>query len=396
MNFRRGIQLLSFIGVFLIVFLSDRNRPVRFPKYLVYYLFFIAYVFYSDIVMLNRPFKIDYIFSNFMLGSFNFMLIIENLYIPKKYFELILSISKKILIIAFIVILVQQAVDPNFFMRPGLTAGELGTGDNVQRLFSIYSWIGHILSCGLSFVPIFIIVIEDLEKKHKKILYWIIMGTIFAFLTKQRWLMLNFSLVFLLFFINYKYKFQRFMKFVLILPVVLFSSFIVLDYLGIDAKGIVEERILETDKKNLNQKSASTRLLAIEAFNKFYWDNPITGIGNLKYGMGSTITSKQEYKLQKFLRGRSSQIHVGYLSLFYMYGAIGGFLFMSFMYFLFKELYLNAKKTAYWGPFLAMLGFALDNFLDVNFQVFEMGLIIALVVNKFYYQNSFEEQKKYA
>ena len=43
------------------------------------------------------------------------------------------------------------------------------------------------------------------------------------------------------------------------------------------------------------------------------------------------LTYKQEFKLRQFLKGRSSQIHVGYLSLFYLYGLIGGVFFISFL-----------------------------------------------------------------
>jgi len=71
-----------------------------------------------------------------------------------------------------------------------------------------------------------------------------------------------------------------------------------------------------SDKNNINQTSAGTRILAFKAFNDLYWDNPL-GTGPIRYGMGGT--GKQDYKLRSFLKDRSSQMHVGYLSLFYMY-----------------------------------------------------------------------------
>lgn len=387
-DFRTTMQLLSYIGVFLIILFSNRNNPVKFPKYLIFYLLFILYVFYSDLIALDREFKVKYLFTNKLIGGFNFMLIIENLNISKKHFNFIIKISKIILIIAFLVILYQQVINDRFFMRPDFNVNANTSNADVNRLYSIYSWIGTILSCGLSFVPIFIIVTEEFEKKKKKIIYWMIMGVIFVFLTKQRWIMLNFSLIFFLFFINYENKFRRFVKYSMLLPVLIFSSLFLLDNIGIDASGIVKERILESNKKNINQTTASTRLLAIDAFNKFFWDNPITGVGNIKYGMGSTIHSRQEYKLRQFLAGRSSQIHVGYLSLLYMYGIIGAFFFIGFLIYLLKSLYLNAKNTSYWGPFLAILGIVVGNLVDVNFQVFEMGLIIAFYVNKYHSLNS--------
>lgn len=393
MDFRRLMQFLSFIGVFLVLIFKPIDKSVKIPSYLIYYLLFIIYVFYSDLIRLNRDFKIDYLFSNRLIGGFNFMLIIENLFITKKHYKFIINISKKVLIIAFFVIVYQQVVNNNFFMRPGIVNEDMVSNDNVGRLYSIYSWIGWIVSCGLSFVPIFIIVLEEVSKKKKNIQIWLLMGIIFAFLTKQRWLMINFSLVIFLFFINYEHKQIRFIKLSLFLPIIFVVSFSLLDFVGIDATGIVKERILETDKKKLGQKSASTRLLAFSAFNKFYWDNPITGVGNIKYGMGAPLNNKQEFKLRQFLKGRSSQIHVGYLSLFYLYGLIGGIFFMSFLFNLFRKLFRNANKTTYWGPFLGILGFAIDNWLDVNFQLFEMGLIIALFADK-YYSDVYNSMKK--
>ena len=55
---------------------------------------------------------------------------------------------------------------------------------------------------------------------------------------------------------------------------------LLLNSIGIDFKGIVQDRILESNKSSSQHKSASTRLLAFEAFNKFYWDNPILGVGS--------------------------------------------------------------------------------------------------------------------
>ena len=396
LDFKTTIQLFSYIGVFLILLFRREDNPVIFPRYLLFYLLFVIYVFYSDLLRLERAFKVDFLFKNYFIGSFNFMLIIENLIIPNKYFQRIMFISKYILILAVLVIIYQQVVDPNFMILGEIAEAnnETPIDKNDNRLLSIYSYLGKVFASGFSFVPIFIVFIEHLDKKKKKILPWLLMGIIYAFLTKQRWLMVNFSLVFALFFINKENKFKQFAKYALLLPVIVVMSFMALDSIGIDAKGIVEQRILEKDKKNLNQTSASTRLLAFKAFNRLYWDNPIFGTGNVKYGMGGT--GKQNYDLRRILKGRSSQIHVGYLSIFYLYGLVGAFLFLGFLFLLMKKLFKNAKYTGYWGPFLALMGLVLDNFLDVQFGVYEMGLIIALFVNKYYVQSQQYNNRNYA
>lgn len=381
MSFIRIMQTLTFLGVFLTIIFKKKGFPLIFPTYLLFYLFFIIYIFYSTFILLDREFKVEFLFSNQLIGAFNIMLIIENLTLSKKHYNLLIKISKIILLIAFFVILIQQVINPNFFIKTNILDEALVSSGTENRLNSIYSWVGD-LTIGFGFVPIFILIIEDFDRKNKKIMLWLLFGIIFAILTKSRWVMLNSLLVFVIIFINHKYKIKQFLRYIFIFPLVLFFSFFTLDSIGVDVTGIIKDRIFESDKKDFNNKSASTRILAFQAFNKFYWENPILGKGSIKYGMGGT--GKQDYKLKSFLKGRSSQMHVGYLSLLYMYGLVGAIFFLSFLYLLLKRLLKNARKTRIWAPFLGMLGFALANLTLVTFSIFEMGLILVLVVDKYY------------
>lgn len=382
MSFNRIMQLFSYFGVILLLISRNSRYPIKFPKYLFFYLLFIIYVFYSDLIRLNRKFDYMYLFSNYLIGGFNMLFIIENTPISNSTFKKMIKISLPILVIAFLIILIQQTVDESFFLHPDyMNLVDVGD-DSKNRLHSIYSWVGR-LTVGFGFVPIYLIIVEIDEKKRKNIFIWIIIGLIFAILSKARWIMLNTFLVFIIIFLNHRNKFIQFLKLSLILPLFLFSSFFLLNSLGIDSKKIIEQRILESDK-NMSEKSAGTRILALKALNEFYWDHPLFGIGNIKYGMGGT--GMQDYKLRSFLKGRSSQIHVGYASLLYMYGFVGAVFFLSFLFLLLKKLYKDAKFTSYWAPFLGILGFVLSNFTMVSFVVFEMGLIIAMVADKYYVQ----------
>lgn len=197
--------------------------------------------------------------------------------------------------------------------------------------------------------------------------------------------MVNFLLIFLVIYLHNRKRIIQSIRYLFILPFILVISFFVLNFAGIDTSSIVKDRILESNKSDISQKSAGTRLLALKAFNKFYWDHPFLGVGSIKYGMGGT--GKQDYRLRSFLNGRSSQMHVGYVSLLYMYGLVGGILFLSFLFLLLKKLYKNAKVVKVWAPFLGFLGFAIANLTLVSFNVFHMGLIIVLVVDKYYNQN---------
>lgn len=384
-DFRRMLQLLSFVGVILVIINRPFNDSIKFPRYLLFFLLFTLYTFYSTFILLDREFKIDYLFSNKLVGSFNLIFIIENLKVSKKFYYKTLKYGKIILVVAFLVILVQQAYKTDFLVDPDIKESLIGESSNEVRLPSIYSWIGSLLVTGLAFVPIFLIMIEEMKIKKEKIFNWVIFGLLFAFLTKNRWIMVNMLLVFVLVFKDQKERIKQFLRYAIYLPIVIIIASIGLSTFGVDIKGIAEDRILESNKKaGIENKSASSRLLAFTVFGKLFIQNPILGRGSVKYGMGGS--GEQDYKLKKILSGRSSQIHVGYLSLLYMYGLVGGFLFLTFLYLILKKLYLNAKRMKKWAPFLGILGFAVANLTLVTFHFYQVGLLYALFANGYYLQ----------
>ena len=312
------------------------------------------------------------------------MFIAINIQIDRKQYRFIVNYSSYILIIAIIVILYQQLIDPYFFVNTYNIENLIDTTTSETRLLSIYSWIGSI-AVGFGFVPILILVTEDFGKRNKNIIFWIIIGLIFAFLTKARWIMLNSLLVFVIVYKNYRNNVLKVIQYALLFPIIGVTFFFVLNFIGIDAGGIVKDRIFESDKKSISQTSAGTRLLAFEAFNQLFWDNPILGVGEIK-----SVTGRQDYKLRRILAGRSSQIHVGYLALLYKYGVVGGVFFLSFLFLLLRKLYRSAKRTKIWAPFLGILGFALANLTLVYFSIYQMGLILVLVAEQYYSQNYVE------
>lgn len=387
-DFSTTLTFASYFGVALILLHSSQKKSIKFPLYLWFYLFFVLYIFYSTFYQLDRDFKIKYLMTNREIGAFNFMFILENIALKKAYFNRIIKYSKAILIIAIFVIIIQEVHDKNFLIRPDLTATKFDlTASTEDRLGSIYTWVGA-NGVGYGFVPILIIVVEILARQKKKIGLWIIFGIIFAILSKGRWVMINAFLVFFILIINKKEKLNKILKYSIIIPLIGIGTYVALNSVGINAKGIVENRILESGERS-DKKSASTRLLAINVFNKLYWKNAVFGVGNRKYGMGGT--GHHNYELSKLLGGKSSQIHVGYLMLFYMYGFIGGSLFICFLFLITRKLYRDAKITTYWGPFLGFLGFAISNLTLVHFSVYEMGLLLALLTNQYYIKRHNEQ-----
>jgi len=377
-DFIKFFTALTYIGVFLVLFFANKDNPLTFPMYLKFYFLFVLYVYYSAFFQLEGKFKMIFLVDK-IAGAFNILFIVENTTISKKYFNSLLKISKKVLVIAIGVIIIQQVYNKNFFLRQDMLSKSSISGTE-DRLQSIYSWVG-ILSVGLGFIPVLLIVVERLERANKKIIVWVVFGILYALLTKGRWIMINALLILVILIINKKDKLLHFFKYILLIPLITLTVYFTLNAIGINVKAIVEERILEKGEGS-DKSSASTRLLAFTVFNKFYWKNPIFGVGDQKYGMGAP--GHHNYELSKALGGRSSQIHVGYLSLFYTYGVIGGVFFITFLILLMIKLYKDAKETTLWAPFLGLLGFVLANFTLVHFSVLEIGLIFSLLVNKYY------------
>lgn len=381
-DFNKFFTLLTFIGVILILFFSSKNNPIKFPKYLFFYGLFIFYVYYSTFFQLDKKFKIIYI-VHYFIGGFNILFIIENLSINKKHYTFLFNLSKKVLIVAVLVIFIQQIYSANFFVRTDSI--KVVTAGNRTRLYSIYTWTNAMSGVGLSFVPILLILLENLDKKKKSklVIIWILTGIVFALLTRYRWVIVNTLLVFFVLLITERNKMQKISKYIIILPLILFLSYNVLNFAGINVKGIVEDRLLEKGKKK-SHLSATTRILAFEVFNNLYWKNAVFGVGDMKYGIASGDKGRHNYELSKALGGSSSQIHVGYLSLFYLYGLIGGVLFLLFLFYCLKMLYKTAKRTKRWSPFFGLICFLLANFTLVNYSMLELGLIFSLVSSKYF------------
>ncbi len=92
------------------------------------------------------------------------------------------------------------------------------------------------------------------------------------------------------------------------------------------------------------------------------------------------------------LAGRSSQMHVGYVKLFYYYGLVGGLLYLTFLTSLLLRMWKIGRQCNYWGGFFAFLAFVIANFTLVRFDLFYCGLLLALVYTNHFYLKSVSNQ----
>ena len=375
-------NMLIAATVVVLILEAHKNGGLRFPFYLRYLGIFALYTIFSDLFLANKSFTFTYLFKNQVLFGFLAALVIENTWFSKPYMKKLTSYLKILFWLSVVVILIQQTIDYNFLLNPHSLEEVEATEEMERRFSSIYSYLGGTIYAGLTVVPILSIIIAENIKRNKPAMVYYVAGAIFSLINKSRWILINLFITLFTKFTLRKTSLVQIFRLVLMIVVVSFATSWVLSYFGFNIDELVAERLLETKHGGLKEGAASTRLLAFEIFGKVYPDNPVLGKGNLSWGEGAT----GDKELTALLKGRSSQIHVGYLSLFYWYGMLGTLPFIFFLWCLMKKLHNTAKRLDYWGPYWGMMGFIVANLTLVHLNMNIPGLLICLAYNKYYEQ----------
>ena len=382
--------LSAYVWLVVAVVIFDKigkHQRIVFPKYLKYLLIFVLYTIISDHFLADKDLNVKYLYSNRLLSGFLAAFLAENINVSQSFIKKASFLSFVFLVFAFIVILYQQMVDETFLVNLASenTIAAIYNSDYIQRrLPSIYSW-SSLLDLNFGFIGIITLIISKRMLERKKdytILILILMALIFSFLTRGRWIMINAFLILIMYF-NYKgVNIKNVILYGIISVLVIYSSISAMEYANIPVSKIINERIFENDKSRLENTSAETRIFAFIVFAELFPEHPVFGKGEL-HSFGGT---SKDFELVNALGGRSSQIHVGYLSLLYYYGIIGAFPWLMFLFFLLKKLYLEAKESKFYGGFFVFFGFMLANWTLVNFSIFYYGLVLALVFHNYYYK----------
>ncbi len=394
-NFLAAWTWLSIICV-LFDKLGKKQR-INFPKYLKFLLIFVMYTIISDYLLVEKPINLKYLYSNRLASGFLAALLAENINVDKCFIKKAIRVSVIFLIIAFVIILFQQLIDPVFFVNI-YDENILKKIGNIQsyekRLPSIYSWT-NLLDINFGFIGIATLLLSIYLLKKRKDVFIVLIITIiliFSFLSRGRWIMINASLTIAIYFIYKKFSIRNIIRNMLVLYLGVFFAIQLLEFAHIPVQKIINDRILERNKGGLEEGSAGTRIYAFVVFAKLFPEHPILGKGMLHSFGGHS----KDTELVAALKGRSSQIHVGYLSLLYYYGIVGAIPFLLFLYFIMKKLYFEAKSSNFWGAFFVYLGFVLANWTLVNFTILYYGLIIALVFHNYYYNKTITKKQRIA
>ena len=365
-----------------------RGEAIKFPGYLKVLGLFVIYkllviTLVSD-VMFERG-AIKYLYTDTVVNTFTTLLVIENYKFAKKSLDLTVNILIGTLVIG-VVIIIYQISDPFFFtditvffneefssiakLKNSLQSGErLYNLSNAATRFlvlgyrnSIYSWMGE-LSIGFDSMSVFSILIALRALPRPKMIVVWGASAIIAFLSSYRWVMLNFLVVASQDVLTKKNIIGNSLRYLALVVLAIFGIVLLAPVLGIDIQAFVEERLFA--------ESAGTRIYAFEVFGKVFPDTPI-------FGSGEANTPK----MMALIAGKTGQIHVGYLKLFYYYGLVGGTIWLIFIFSLLGNLRKVARQTNYWGGYYAILAFIVANMTLVCFSLKFYGLLLAILFTK--------------
>lgn len=387
MAFYNVVSVLIFVAFLYTLLLKSRGQSnFRFPDYAIFYLLFTIYTIISDIFIVEKDITLNYLVKNRLLSGFFIIIIIENTFFSEKVIKNISLLIKIMVVIAFFVIVIQQTIDSSFLVLDTYYEDKMQQGIFFDiRMPSIYTWTDP-LDVGMGALPLLALIVSFQLKQNKKYYWtWVIIGIIYSFITQTRWIMLSMIIVLIMIPVYKKINLQNLIKYLILSLFLIIISLQGLKLIGINIRSIIDYRILESDKTDIRKTSAGSRILAFKVFGKLYPKNPIFGVGSRKYGIGGT--GKHDKNLQRELRGRSSQIHIGYLSVFYYFGFFGGIFFLLFLWYMMKRIYVAARLRDAWGPFFGMLILVIANLTLVDYGIFNIGPIICLVFYRYYTQS---------
>jgi flagellar biosynthesis protein FliQ len=336
-----------------------------------------------DIILNQRTLeRKGFVHDFFVNPYFNiiaFIYIIDNYKIPDGLIRIMQKLLIGVVGVACCVSVVQLVSDPFFFTPKEVVdytrmMGALTNSFEIRRV-SIFGYLGN-LQETVSFLPI-VAVITSYSIMYKK--WYLLLLILFAFIVpfgnNYRYAQLAYFVALLPLIEIGKNKFRSILYIVggVSLAGVLFVGGLYLSEFDLDT--YIRERVLSD--------SASTRLLAIEIFNKFFYRNPW-------FGSGVHLTDE----VVAAIAGRSSQIHVGYLAHLYSYGIVGSLIAFSFWIMIAKRFYKTAIRTRYWGSLAGILIYLWANVTQVYYEIFCYGLIISFLFDRYYYNKWIDENNK--
>lgn len=367
------IVFYSFLFLILGLMKILKTKIIKKPLFLLPLFFYMIYVPLRNHyqVDIDRVFLTQLYYDTQFFVLFLTFIIIYNISFEKKDIRFIKKWSIFIIIIGLIVSIIQ--VFDYSFLRWNIELEKLERLNMYTiRRISIFGY--YDVALGMSLMPLLAAIIGMKEIKGKLKILLLLSGGLIAMLSNARWVMIGWVIcLFEYYWINKKKlsikKTFKIATSLLIMSIILFNILIALGY---DYERWVAERLFAEEKIE-----NTTRYKAIANFLHFFPKYWLIGTGEHNAADVKWASNKVG----------SSQIHVGYLSHIISYGVVGSFFLYLFWLLLIKQLYKEAKRSDYWGGFFAFAIFLSANLTLVRVWSFTYGLILSLVLHRYYLYN---------
>jgi len=368
------IAVLTFFGnafvlLFVLMILSRGWSKMKFPRYTLPFvllaLYFGVWDFFNGNVA-ERGIAIV-LFRNDHFFSLVVLLIIENSTFSKKFIRKLVFLMTITIIPAVVVSMIQATISPLFMTPDSYFAENAAYIGNLYEMRppSIFAYLDF-NEVGLSFIPILSLVLGYRMRYHYDRLVTgalMFLGGLVCFVTNARYIMINFGIFISQTLVGRRMNFKKILRAILIGVTGLLLILFILQYIGYDLGTYIQDRILSS--------SAETRLMAFSLLYKYFPQNPVFGTG-VRVGQD----------LFEEIQGTTSQIHVGYLSLLYQYGVVGGVLTFWVWYILYKDLLKTARMTKFYASFFGFVTFLICNAAMVQYTIYFYGILYLFVFSK--------------
>ncbi len=372
------ITSITFVVLFVIsvLFFSlklVKKSKLNIPIYLRFYILFFIYQTLADYISGNVSGLgyARYIYTNYYLSMLLMMVIIENYSFDTKIIRDMTAAIKFILILGTIVSIIQ--IEFNEFWTLERVTDNYEDRNLMFRCTSIFDYLGG-GSIGVA-VPSFLAILysQSLMGRKNNMFYYILCA-IMVLLYKSRWVMISFLIA-----LSQNLKFDkkfvinsvRYLTLAVIMIVITLASSILLD---IDTERYLTERLLS--------KSTDARVRSIEVFMIHFPKHALLGTGNV-------LTSEAK----RDLAGRSNIIHVGFLSLFYYYGVVGGGLYCMYIITLLRKLKRESAISGFKALYFIFIMIVVANITLVKFHTFDFSIIMGFVFHNYYRDKAIAQQQ---
>ncbi len=363
----------SILILALLLLIARGPGNVIFRNYIPIGIFLAVYYTSWDIILWQDMVARKGIFYEFLLNrtlhAVAVLFLVDNLLFSKKLIDVLVVLMKGLIVVGAVVSLFQVVYDPFLFIPERFQESMLhyhweNNPLQIRRL-SVFGYT-NVNDIGFSFLPVLALVVgHEISEKKKIPVLMLILGFFIAVVSNSRYIQLGFFVAAApALFYQGRILRNSLMALVGVVFLVLFMG-IVLHLIGYDIGRYIDERLLD--------EGASTRLLAFEIFGKFFPDNPYFGTG--QHLSDEVIVA---------LSGRSSQIHVGYLSHLFSYGVAGTSLALLFWGFIAHRMWVVARRTGFYGSFFGFLVFLWANVTMVFYWVFTFGLALCYLFASYY------------